>query len=341
MSFSSLPEQSVKALAALLQTPKRIAITTHYNPDGDALGSCLGLAPVLAKMGHAVQVVLPNPAPNNLRWMPGHDGVVDHTVHKEQSLAAIGEAEVLFCLDFNRAERVNELEPVLRWAPLKVMIDHHRGPDTIFNIIFSDVSASSTCQLVHDVICAIGQEHHIDAAAATCLYAGIMTDSGSFRFPSTSAHTHRVTADLIDRGARPDQVYQAIMEDNTVERLKLTGYALGQKLEVLEQGQATLIALSKRELERFHFVPGDTEGLVNFGLTVRGVRLAAFLVERADGIKLSLRSKGTLPVNELLAQHFEGGGHANAAGGRWAGSLDEAVAMLKKVLPGFLAAHSA
>lgn len=341
MSFSSLPEQSVKALAALLQSPKRIAITTHFNPDGDALGSCLGLAPVLEKMGHRVQVVLPNPAPNNLRWMPGHAAVIDHTVHKEQSLAAIKEAEVLFCLDFNRADRVQELEAALRDAPLKVMIDHHRGPDTIFNIIFSDVSASSTCQLVHDVIGALGQDQHIDEAVATCLYAGIMTDSGSFRFPSTSAHTHRVTAELIARGAKPHQVYQAIMEDNTVERLRLTGYALGQKLEVLEKGQATLIALSKRELERFHFVPGDTEGLVNFGLTVRGVRLAAFLVERTDGIKLSLRSKGALPVNELLAEHFEGGGHANAAGGRWLGSMSAAVDKLKQVLPAFLAAHPA
>lgn len=341
MLHPSAPPEPLAALAELLRIPRHVAITTHHNPDGDAIGSALALARVLKGAGHTVQVVLPNAAPGNLRWMPGYGEVLDHSAAAAVGEAAIAAADVLFCLDFNRADRVYGLETALRNAPVKVLIDHHRGPEGIFQIAFSDISASSTCQMVCDVITGLGLEKLVDAEVANCLYAGIMTDSGSFRFPSTTPHTHRVAAFLLERGARPDRVHEAIMEDNTLERLRLTGYALHERLQLLEHGAATLISLSKEDLERFHFVPGDTEGLVNYGLTVRGVRIAAFLVERKDGIKISLRSKGNLPVNELVAAHFEGGGHANAAGGRSAGPLHEAEAKLIKELPGFLAKYPA
>lgn len=341
MPISTLPAVSVAALAKLLDAPRRTVITTHHNPDGDAIGSSLGLAKVLKAMGHAVQVVLPNPAPANLRWMPGYAEAMDHAADPGRAEQWVREAEVLFCLDFNRADRVYALETALRAAPVKVLIDHHRDPDTIYDVVFSDVTASSTCQLVHDVIMALDQGAYLDADVASCLYAGIMTDSGSFRFPSTTPHTHRVAAHLLEKGARPQAIYGAIMEDNSIDRLRLTGLALHDRLRVLEGGKATLIALSKEDLERFHFVPGDTEGLVNFGLTVRGVRLAAFLVERQDGIKISLRSKGNLPVNEFLSMHFQGGGHANAAGGRSDASLSATVDKLVAELPAFLAKHPA
>lgn len=341
MPQPSLPAASVAALSELLSAPRRSVITTHYNPDGDAIGSSLGLARVLKAMGHHVTVVLPNPAPRNLHWMPGHGEALDHIANKEACETAVSGAEVLFCLDFNRPDRVQGLEPWVRQAPMKVLIDHHRDPDDSFNVVFSDITASSTCQLVHDVVASLGKAHLIDAPTASCLYAGIMTDSGSFRFPSTTPHTHRVAADLLERGARPHLIYEAIMEDNTLDRLRLTGFALHERLRPLAGGQATLITLSKADLARFHFVPGDTEGLVNYGLTVQGVRLAAFLVERADGIKISLRSKGNLPVNEFLAANFQGGGHANAAGGRSADPLEATVAKLTAGLPGFLAKHPA
>jgi len=341
MFHPSAPQETLAALADLLHAPRRIAVTTHYNPDGDAVGSSLALGRVLKALGHSVQVVFPNPAPGNLHWMPGHHQAIDHHTAKQASEQAIAEAEVLFCLDFNRADRVQGLEASLRKAPVKVLIDHHRDPEHIFQVAFSDTGASSTCQMVHDVITGLGHADLIDPGAATCLYAGIMTDSGSFRFPSTTPHTLRVAAFLMERGARPNQVHEAIMEDNTIDRLRLTGYALHERLQVLAGGQAVLIALTLEELERFHYVPGDTEGLVNFGLSVRGVRLSAFLVQRKDGVKISLRSKGNLPVNEFLAAHFEGGGHANAAGGRSAAPLQEAVAKFGQELPGFLEKHPA
>lgn len=341
MLHPSAPPEQLAALAVLLRIPRRLAIVTHHNPDGDAMGSSLALARVLKAAGHTAHVVLPNAAPGNLRWMPGYADALNHMDTPDAAEAAIAGADVLFCLDFNRADRVYGLEMALRSAPLKVLIDHHRGPEDIFQVVYSDIGASSTCQMVCDVIHGLGMESLVDGQVANCLYAGIMTDSGSFRFSSTSPHTHRVAAFLLERGARPERVHEAILEDNSIDRLRLTGYALHDRLQVLEHGAATLISLSKEDLERFHFVPGDTEGLVNYGLTVRGVRLAAFLVERKDGIKISLRSKGNLPVNELVSAHFEGGGHANAAGGRSGASLHETVATLIKQLPDFLEKHPA
>lgn len=341
MPYPSAPPEVVAALAQLLVSPQRIAIVTHVNPDGDAMGSSLGLCHVLKGMGHSVQVVLPNEAPGNLRWMPGAAETIAHDKAKDPAEKAIREAELLFCLDFNRPDRVEGLEEAVRKAPLKVLIDHHRDPDPGFNLAFSDITASSTCQMVHDVISAMGRGGLIEKEAANCLYAGIMTDSGSFRFSSTTPHTLRVAADLMERGAVPQAIHAAIMEDNTVDRLRLTGFALSERLQVLEGGAVTVIALSKEDLVRFNYVPGDTEGLVNFGLGIRGVRLSAFLAERNGIIKLSLRSKGNLPVNEFLSAHFEGGGHGNAAGGRSKTTLEDTVAALHRELPAFLAKHPA
>ncbi len=341
MHFPSAPPDAVAALAQLLAAPLRIAITTHFNPDGDALGSSLGLAQVLQAMGHKVQVVLPNDPPGNLHWMPGASSALSHDKAREACEQAIGQAQLLFCLDFNRPDRVNALEDAVKAAPLKVLIDHHRDPADVFNIVFSDITASSTCQMIHDVVSALGLADLINTGGANCLYAGLMTDSGSFRFPSTSPHTLRVAADLLERGAQPEMVHAAIMEDNSLDRLRLTGFALSERLQLVEHGQAAVIALSKADHERFNYVPGNTEGLVNFGLSMRGVRLSAFLAERNDMVKLSLRSKGNLPVNELLSAHFEGGGHANAAGGRFIGPLDAAVARLLRELPAFLGKHPA
>lgn len=323
----------------MLNAQRRIAITTHYNPDGDALGSSLGLAHVLKAAGHTVQVVLPNTAPQNLHWMPGHADTLSHDKAPEASERAIQEAEILFCLDFNKPDRVQGLEAALRAAPVKVLIDHHRDPDDMAQVRFSDVSASSTCQMVHDVVMALGMGQVMGAEAATCLYAGLMTDTGSFRFSITSAHTLRVAADLLERGAVPHLIHAAIMEDNSESRLRLTGFALLERMEVFPELGATLIALSKQDLVRFHYVSGDTEGLVNYGLGIRGMRLSAFFAQRNGTVKVSLRSKGRLPVNEFVGAHFHGGGHANAAGGQIESSLEDAVALFKKELPAFLAKH--
>ncbi|MEO8734486.1 MAG: DHHA1 domain-containing protein, partial [Flavobacteriales bacterium] len=206
---------------------------------------------------------------------------------------------------------------------------------------FSDTKASSTCQMVYDVIAMLGEAKRIDTDAATCLYTGILTDSGSFRFPSTSAHTLRVAAELLERGAVPHKIHAAIMEDSAESRLRLLGFSLFERMRVYPELGTTVIALSKADLERFNYAPGDTEGLVNFGLSIRGIRLSAFFVERADAVKISLRSKGKLPVNEFLGAHFQGGGHANASGGQTTEALDVAVDRFMKELPSFLEKHPA
>ena len=341
MPQSSPYNAQLAALRDLLKSPRRLALVTHFNPDGDAVGSTLGLAHVLKAEGHAVQVVHPNPAPRNLHWMPGHAAIINHVADPKACQEALAAADLVFCLDFNRQDRVEGLETALRAASLKVLIDHHRDPEDFARVAFTDVDASSTCQLVHELIQGMGWARHIDAACATCLFAGIMTDSGSFRFPTTGPRTFRAAADLVERGARPEDIHQANLDDNTVERLRLNGYALSEKLELLPGGEAVLITLSQAEHDRFRYVPGDTEGLVNQGLSIRGVRLSAFLAERNGLVKISMRSKGALPVNEFLAGHFQGGGHANAAGGRSGLPLAEATEQFKLLLAPFLAKHPA
>jgi phosphoesterase RecJ-like protein len=222
-----------------------------------------------------------------------------------------------------------------------VLIDHHQDPEALAQITFSDVASCSTCQMVVDILTALDLEEAMDAQAATCLYTGIMTDSGSFRFSSTAPHTLRVAARLMELGAVPDHIVSAVLDDNTEDRLRLLGFALSERLRVLPELGTALITLSKQDLARFNFKPGDTEGLVNYGLSIRGVRLAAFFVERGEIVKVSLRSKGMLPVNRFLGEHFEGGGHINAAGGQTKDTLENAVARFLAALPAFIASHPA
>lgn len=341
MHFPSAPAAAIASLRELLARPRTIAIVTHFNPDGDALGSSGGLCAVLNAQGHRAVVVLPNTPPQNLHWMPGYERMLAWDKDKEGSERTVRESELLFCLDFNKPDRVGGLESALRAAPTKVLIDHHRHPDTFAAISFSDVGACSTAQMVFDIVSALGHADAIDADAATSLYTGIMTDSGSFRFSSTTPHTLEVAAELMKRGVVPERIHEAIMDDNTEMRLRLLGFALSERLMVYPHLRTAVIVLSNADLQRFSYKPGDTEGLVNYGLSIRGVRLAAFIVERPDVVKLSLRSKGALPVNEFLSEHFSGGGHGNAAGGQAKEPLTAVVDRFMAELPGFLAKHPA
>jgi phosphoesterase RecJ-like protein len=339
MLFPSAPADAVSALRELLARPRRIAIVTHFNPDGDAMGSSLGLCSVLNKLGHHAHVVLPNTPPMNLQWMPGFAGALAWDKDKEASERTVRESELLFCLDFNKPDRVGNLETALRAAPTRILIDHHRHPDDMAAVSFSDIQACSTAQMVFDIISALGHADLLDADAATCLYTGIMTDSGSFRFSSTTPHTLEVAAELMRRGVVPERIHEAIMDDNTESRLRLLGFALNERLTVYPELRAAVIVLSNADLLRYNYQPGDTEGLVNHGLSIRGIRMAAFIVERPDIVKLSLRSKGALPVNEFLTKHFSGGGHGNAAGGHAKEPLGSVVERFLRELPAFLAAH--
>lgn len=328
-------EEALGELRSLLGSPKRTVIVTHYNPDGDAIGSSLGWMHLLRAAGHQATVVLPNQPPAFLRWMPGYDDVVAFDVAPEIALQAIRGSGVLFCLDFNRLDRVEKLEGALREAPVKVLIDHHREPDA-FDITFSDITACATAQMVHDIAIGLGWRQHFDQRIATCLYTGIMTDSGSFRFSSTTPHTLRVGADLMELGAVPDSIQSAIFDDNSFDRLRLTGFALSERLQVHPELGVAIIALSRGDLERFKFQPGDTEGLVNYGLSIKGVKLAAFFMERPDRVKVSLRSKAHYPADRICAEHFLGGGHRNAAGGHAFGPLADTVARFLQIVPAYL-----
>ncbi len=339
MHFPSAPADTIKALAGLLECPRSITIISHMNPDPDALGSSLGLAGVLRKTGHQVQVVMPNTPAGDMHWMPGIAGILCHDRDRVASEKALRDCEVLFCLDFNRPDRVGEAEGALRAAPVRVLIDHHRDPDAFSSITFSDTNAPATAQMIVDIACALGLEAHIDKDAATCLYSGILTDTGSFRFSSTTPHTLRVGARLMELGAEPEQIHSALSDNNTVDRMRLLGFALSERLVVYPEMQAAVIALSAADLARFNFRPGDTEGLVNYGLSIAGMRLSALVIERPEQVRLSLRTKGDLPVNLFLGEHFNGGGHANASGGHMKAPLQAVLDKLMLELPAFIARY--
>ncbi|MCB0770432.1 MAG: bifunctional oligoribonuclease/PAP phosphatase NrnA [Flavobacteriales bacterium] len=339
MSFTSVPEDQLEKLQVLLDKPKRLAIVSHFNPDGDAIGSSLGLMHVLRSAGHTVNVVMPNTPATFLDWLPGRKELLCFDASPDASASTIRTSDILFCLDFNRLDRIGALEQAARKAPLKVLIDHHQDPDDFADASFSDISASSTCQMVYDIVKGLGLSGSIGSDAATCLYTGLVTDSGSFRYRSTTPHTMRVAADLMERGVDIDHVHGAIMDTNSEDRLKLLGYTLSEGMTVHHELCTAVLALSKEQLARFNFQAGDTEGFVNYGLSIMGMRLSAFFVERPDLVKISLRSKGDLPVDRFLKEHFNGGGHANAAGGRSELSLQATVDRFMALLPAFLDAH--
>jgi phosphoesterase RecJ-like protein len=323
-------------LNAFLQEKRRLVILTHWSPDGDAMGSSLGLANFLKKTGHDVSVVVPNDYPEFLFWMKGHSDVVVADKNQTTAHDLISKAELLFCLDFNDLSRINSLgEFVAKQTQPKVMIDHHPSPSDLGSYRLHDVAASSTCELIYRFIAMLNGTEHIDADIAECLYAGIMTDTGSFRFPSTTIETHRVIAELMAKGAQHSLVHNRIYDDNSESRLRLLGYSLSEKLTVIPEYHAAFFTLSNEEHDRFNYKKGDTEGLVNYALTIRGIVFAAFFSERDGKIKCSFRSKGNFDVNLFARANFSGGGHRNAAGGASDDSLENVVKKFKSLLPDY------
>lgn len=341
MSTPVVSPGSLANLQKLLDRPRRITIVSHHNPDGDAVGSSLGLSHVLRAAGHHVRVVLPNTPADFLDRLPGRADVLCLDRSPDAALSTIRTCDVVFCLDFNRLDRIGGLEEAVRSVSTKVLIDHHQDPEPFTELAFSDTTASSTCQMVVDIVAALGWSAHIGVEAATCLYTGMVTDSGSFRFRSTTPHTMRVAADLLERGVDLDQVHGAISDTNSIERLRLLGFTLLERMTVLPELRTVIIGLGQDDLKRHGFKPGDTEGFVNYGLSIKGIRLAAFFVEHPELVKISLRSKGGLPVDRFLKEHFNGGGHSNAAGGRSEQSLEATVERFMSLLPAFLQSHPA
>ena len=325
------PETLRKELAK----PQQIVVTAHHKPDGDALGSSLAMYHWLKAKGHAVNVVLPSDFPTFLDWMPGRQDVVIYPQNKTESDALIASADIVFCLDFNGLTRIHAMAESVRDAKgLKVMIDHHLDPDGFDDFRHWDSNAAATAQLVYDfIVNLMAEPDAITADIATCLYTGIMTDTGSFRFQSTTAEIHLIIADLIGRGAKNWEIHEQVYNSNTENRLKFLGYCLLNRLEVLPEYRTALFSISREDLGRFHITTGDTEGLVNYALSISGMKLAALIIDRTEQVKLSLRSIGDFPCNEVCKEHFNGGGHRNAAGGNSNEPLPDVVKKFKALLP--------
>ena len=311
-----------------LSSPKNIFITTHVKPDADALGSSLGLANYLIKKGHKVSVVTPTDYPYFLTWMKGNDEVLDFSKpsEKAQAQSRLEEADMIFCLDFSVLNRVNELGELIRKSKAFVVnIDHHQDPEDFAHFRYWSTKAAATCELVYELIVELGDESLIDKDIAECLYAGIMTDTGGFRHPNTTKNVHLVVAELLDKGADSSQIANLIYDSNSVNRLKFIGFAITRRLVVREDLHTAYFVISKKDLKKYQSQTGDTEGLVNYALSLDGIKLAALFSEREDGIKISFRSSSDVAVNKFAASHFNGGGHKNAAGGKSAQTLKETV----------------
>jgi phosphoesterase RecJ-like protein len=334
--------ENIQAFKRLVDLPRSVVVVTHFKPDADALGSSLGLAGYLRKKGHRVTVVTPSDYPSFLAWMPGNAEVIavskDDPRPLQAANAAIQSADVIFCLDFSNLKRTEDLAESIRSAKAtKVLIDHHLEPEKFADFEQWNVTSASTAGLVFQLITELGEQHLIDAGIANCLYAGLMTDTGGFRHSNTTRQEFMIASELVGHGADPSRVAKLIYDNNSLERLRLTGFVLGQKLQVLPEYRTAYMVLSADELRQFGSQTGDTEGLVNYGLSISNIRLSVLLYERKTEIKYSFRSLGDFSVNELARKHFEGGGHKNAAGGTFKGSLDHALKKFLDLLPEYRA----
>lgn len=318
-----MTKEKINQAKELINNAEKIVITTHQSPDGDAVGSSLAMYHYLRAKGKNVTVVVPNEYPEFLHWMEGDDTIITYESQAVEARKFIREADLIFSLDYNVLSRTYVMESALTKAKADfILIDHHQQPGDYPKVSFSDTSSCSTAQLVYDFIEKMGDEHLIDIPMAEGIYCGIMTDSGSFRFDNVKPETHRIAASLIEKGLKHDKIHQLIYDTNSVDRLRLLGYALSEKLIVMEDYHTAIITLTQDELDRFNFQPGDTEGIVNYALSIKGIKFAIFGREGANKIKISFRSKGSFNVNKFARANFNGGGHNNAAGGVMFDSMD-------------------
>jgi bifunctional oligoribonuclease and PAP phosphatase NrnA len=329
-----MKKSDIEVIQLLLSAPKKIAIIPHRSPDGDAMGSTLGLYHFLLKLNHQVTVIAPNEFPDFLAWMPASEKVLIFEKDKETTTKIIKEAEIVFTLDFNALHRTGEMEHVLnKLKTIFIMIDHHQSPDDYAKYTYSDTSFGSTCEMLYNFIIFLGKKELINKDIATCIYTGILTDSGGFRYPKTTGKTHNIVAELIDLGAENTEIPTLLFDNNSYDRLQLLGRAL-QNMKVIWESKTAYIVLSQKELDEFHYVKGDTEGIVNYGLTIKGITFAAIFIEHTEEkiIKISFRSQGDFDVNQFAREHFNGGGHINAAGGKSNTTLEETIKKFETIL---------
>jgi phosphoesterase RecJ-like protein len=324
----------IENLYPLLEAERRIVITMHQKPDGDAMGAALALFHFFTALKHSVTVISPTNWARFLNWMPGCGEVIDYELNTPRCKEIIENAEILFCLDFNSMHRTKKMEMVLLEAKcVKALIDHHEQPvEEHFDYGISDATRSSTCEMVYDFIAQSPYSDKLDLDMAACIYTGIMTDTGSFRFAITTAHTHHVAAHLKELGLKHSIIHENIYDNFLENRLRFTGNALLHHLYVFYEYNTALMAIPKKDIIRYEIQTGDTEGLVNYLLTIEGIKLGALLIDRVEERKWSFRSKGEFDVNDFARNHFEGGGHKNAAGGRSSESMEANIQRFKQII---------
>ena len=326
--------KSISEIYGQLSIPKQVVITTHQKPDGYAMGSSLALYHFLLQFGHKVTVISPTNWASFLNWMPGAKSVMDYERDTDKANAVIDQAEWIFCLDFNTISRTKRMEDKLMKAgALKILIDHHQEPQqNVFAYGISDTSKSSTAEMLYDFIVDSGFSDMINGEVGACLYAGVMTDTGSFRFPSTGASVHRMIADLKEKGLEHSIIHEALFDNFSENRFRFLGNVLLNRMEVFYEYNTALIAIPQADLIKYDIKTGDTEGLVNFPLSIEGIKLAAIIIDRGEERKCSFRSKGSFDVNTFARKYFNGGGHYNAAGGSSKETLETAVADFIKAM---------
>lgn len=328
------PQKEVSAVKELIRNSKNIVITTHHRPDGDAMGSSLALYNFLKLLNKQSTVITPSDYPDFLYWLPGNKDVMVFESNVNKAKEIIKNADLLFCLDFNWLSRVDSMESDLRQSSAKkVLIDHHLDPEDVYDFVFSDTSACSTCELIYHFIDAMGDVKLIDKDIAECIYCGIMTDTNSFRYSSMKADVHRIIAGLMEAGAENFRIHERVYDTSSENRLRLLGYSLKEKLTVLPEFNTAYLALSQAELEMFNHKSGDTEGLVNYALSIKGIKFAVFFSEKDGMIKISFRSKGDFSVKDFSSKYFSGGGHKNASGGRSDLSIQDTLKKFLDLLP--------
>lgn len=313
-----------------------ILVFTHVNPDGDAVGSALGLCLYLRKKGKTADAMTPNDFPDFLKWLPGSAGLVRFQGHRQEARSLIGKADLIIMLDFNDRRRMGYAkDSIMASEAPKVLIDHHPGPDQIAGLVLTDTMTSSTAEMVYNLISLKGDNALIDKDIASCLFAGIMTDTGCFSFNSSCPSTYMAVSALLAAGIDKDGIYDKIYNQFSPDRIRLLGYCLHRKMTVLPGLHTAYITLSLKEQEEFRFVTGDSEGFVNYPLSIAGIIFSVLIIEKKEHVKLSFRSKGAFSVNDFAGRHFNGGGHDNAAGGESYDSLEKTVNQLKEILPGY------
>jgi phosphoesterase RecJ-like protein len=323
-------------IQSILIPNKKIVITTHKSPDGDALGSSLALQLLLQKKQCEVNVVVPNDFPDFLNWLPQSKQIINAEKQPDIAQKLIEESEIIFCLDYNALSRIEGMENwVEKSKAFKIMIDHHQRPEEFTDFCISDTSKSSTCEMIYDFIEFLGYTNEINENIAECIYCGLVTDTGSFRHPGTSARTHQIVAQLISKGLNNSLVHQKLFDNNSVSRIKVLGYCLNS-MEIVPEIESAIFSMSEKTAQDLNMKKGDSEGVVNFGLSISTVKCAAFFREDDGKIKISFRSKNDLDVSFFAQEHFEGGGHKNAAGGMSMMSMTETIAKFKKTMLNYI-----